>query len=108
MKNLNKKNKSTNKQTNKQKMIQVKNIEMKMTVVNEVQFASLNNKRYYYLDGIRSLPNGHLLLLELRKQKKAFPKTRKLIKEEKINFLKEELNALRKYEKINSFRTILL
>ena len=24
-------------------MIQVKNIEMKMTVVNEVQFASLNN-----------------------------------------------------------------
>ena len=43
MKNLNKKNKSTNKQTNKQKMIQVKNIEMKMTVVNEVQFSSLNN-----------------------------------------------------------------
>ena len=88
-------------------MIQVKNIEMKMTAVNEVQFASLNNKRYYYLDGITSLPNGHLLLLELRKQK-AFPKTQKLIKEEKINFLKEELNALRKYEKINAFRTILL
>ena len=88
-------------------MIQVKNIEMKMTAVNEVQFASLNNKRYYYLDGITSLPNGHLLLLELRKQK-AFPKTQKLIKEEKTNFLKEELNALRKYEKINTFRTILL
>ena len=88
-------------------MIQVKNIEMKMTAVNEVQFASLNNKRYYYLDGITSLPNGHLLLLELRKQK-AFPKTQKLIKEEKTNFLKEELNALRKYEKINAFRTILL
>ena len=68
---------------------------MKMTAVNEVQFASLNNKRYYYLDGITSLPNGH-------------PKTQKLIKEEKTNFLKEELNALRKYEKINTFRTILL
>ena len=89
-------------------MIQVKNIEMKMTAVNEVQFASLNNKRYYYLDGITSLPNGHPLLLELRKQKKAFPKTQKLIKEEKTNFLKEELNALRKYKKINTFRTILL
>ena len=107
MKNLNKKNKSTNKQTNKQ----TKNDSGKKyrNENGSSQWSSVCKfKQYYYLDGIRSLPNGHLLLLELRKQKKAFPKTRKLIKEEKINFLKEELNALRKYEKINAFRTILL
>ena len=35
---------------------------MKMTRVNKVQFASLNNKRYYFTDGIVSLPFGHPLL----------------------------------------------
>ena len=48
------------KNLNKKKMIQkgfqVKNTEMKMTAVNKVQFASLNNKRYYSLNGITSLP----------------------------------------------------
>ena len=38
---------------------------MKMATVNKVQFASLNNKRYYFYDGITSLPFGHPLLLEL-------------------------------------------
>ena len=39
-----------------QKGFQVKNTEMKMTAVNKVQFAGLNNKRYYSLNGITSLP----------------------------------------------------
>ena len=39
-----------------QKRLQVNNTEMKMTSVNKVQFASLNNKRYYFSDGIISLP----------------------------------------------------
>ena len=45
-----------------QKRLQVTNTEMKMTSVNKIQFASLNDKRYYFLDGIVSLPYGHLLL----------------------------------------------
>ena len=48
-----------------QKRFQIKNTEMKMATVNKVQFASLNNKRYYFYDGITSLPFGHPLLLEL-------------------------------------------
>ena len=47
-----------------QKRCQVKNTQMKRTIVNKVQFASLNNKRYYFLDGIVSLPFGHPLLLD--------------------------------------------
>ena len=39
-----------------QKRLQVKNTNMTMTSVNKVQFASLNDKRYYFSDGIVSLP----------------------------------------------------
>ena len=39
--------------------------------------------------------------------KKAFPKIQKVIKEQKNTFQKEELNAVRKHERINTLRTIL-
>ena len=51
-----------------QKRFLLKNTEMKMTTVNKVQFSSLNNKQYYCLDGITSLPYSHPLLLRLRKK----------------------------------------
>ena len=35
-----------------------------------------------------------------KKRKKAFPKIQKVIKEEKNNFLKEELNAIKKHERM--------
>ena len=37
-----------------------------MTSVNKVQFASLNDKRYYFLGGIVFLPFGHPSLSSLR------------------------------------------
>ena len=49
-----------------QKRLQVNNTEMKMTSVNKVQFASLNNKRYYFSDGIISLPCHPLLSILLK------------------------------------------
>ena len=42
-----------------QKRLQVKNTEMKMTSSSKVKFARLNDKRYYFSDGIVSLPFGH-------------------------------------------------
>ena len=33
-----------------------------VTTVNKVQLASLNDKRYYFSDGIVSLPFGHVLV----------------------------------------------
>ena len=44
-----------------QKRLQVKNTNMTMKSVNKVQFASLNDKRYYFSDGIVSL-NFHINL----------------------------------------------
>ena len=35
----------------------------------KVQFAALNDKRYYLPDGVTSLPYGHFLLTELDKKK---------------------------------------
>ena len=49
-----------------QKRLQVKNTNMVMNSVNKVQFASLNDKRYYFSDGIVSLPYGRPLLKEVR------------------------------------------
>ena len=47
---------------------------MIITSVNKVEFASLNDKRYYGFNGIVSLPFGHPLLNEVREYKKSLPK----------------------------------
>ena len=55
-------------------MLQVKNTNMIMASVNKVKFASLNDdKRYYFSDGIVSLPYSHPLLKEIREYKKSLP-----------------------------------
>ena len=43
---------------------------MKMTSVSKVQFTNLNDKRYYFSDGIVSLLSGHPLLSDLSELKK--------------------------------------
>ena len=52
--------------TVKQKRFQIKNTSMQMKTVTRKQFAGLNNKRFYFTDGITSLPFGHFLLAEIR------------------------------------------
>ena len=54
----------------KQKRFQVKNTHMQMSTITKVQFAGLNDKRYYFSGGICSLTYGHFLLDELRGKKK--------------------------------------
>ena len=61
-----------------------------MTTVNKVQFASLNDKRYHFLDGIVSLPFRHPSLSELKDYKKSLPKIHAVIKEEKDKLLQLE------------------
>ena len=67
-----------------QKSLRVKNTQMKMTSVNKVQFASLNDKRYYFLDGIVSLPFENPLnpirkyILLSKKKKRQIIKIRKI------------------------------
>ena len=57
-----------------QKRLQVTNTKMKITSINTVQFTSLNDKRYYFSDGILSLLYRHILLSKIFQIKKAYPK----------------------------------
>ena len=63
---------ATNKKTNiiKQKGFQIINSSMRMVSVNKRQFAGLNDKRFYFHDGIVSLPFWHYPLEDSRKAKK--------------------------------------
>ena len=52
-----------------QKQFQIINELMKTKSVNKIQFAGLNDNRYYFHDGIVSLPFRHFLLEKVRKEK---------------------------------------
>ena len=71
-----------------------------MTSINKVQFANLNDKRYYFSDGIVSLPFGHLSLSELRGYKKSLPKIHTVIKEEKDKLLQLENKIVNNNERL--------
>ena len=43
-----------------------------MKSVNKTQFVGLNDKRYYFHDGIVSLLFGHFLLEKVRKEKEKY------------------------------------
>ena len=55
-----------------QKRFQLKNTNMQLVSVNRKQFAALNDKRYYFTDGVTSLPYGHFLLSAIREDKKHY------------------------------------
>ena len=52
-----------------QKRFQVINESMQMKLLSKVQFGQLNDKRFYFSNGIISLPYGHPYLEELGKKK---------------------------------------
>ena len=81
-----------------QKSLRVKNTQMKMTSVNKVQFASLNDKRYYFLDGIVSLPFENPL--------NPIRKYILLSKKTKDKLLKLEKQAVAKNERLKILRNI--
>ena len=80
-----------------QKRFQIVNNNMQMNTVNKTQFADLNDKRFYfYDDGIISLPFGHYLLEESRKEKEKYKKgIQHVIMKQKYNFLTKEAAAIR-------------
>ena len=45
---------------------------MKMKSVKKTEFGGLNDKIYYLHDGIMSLPFGHFLLENVRKEKEKY------------------------------------
>ena len=53
----------------KQKRFQIINDSMQMNTVNKIQFGHLNDKRFYFPNGIVSLPFGQFSFNELRKER---------------------------------------
>ena len=60
-----------------QKRFQIINESMQMKSVSKVQFGQLNDKRFYFSNGIISLPYGHPYLEKLRKEKHKYSNTKK-------------------------------
>ena len=67
-----------------QKRFQVINESMQMKSVRKVQFGQLNDKRFYFCDGIVSLPFDHPYLEYLRKNKLKYRNIHSIIQTEKI------------------------
>ena len=89
-----------------QRRFEIRNTEMKMTPVNKVKFARLNDKRYYFSDGIVSLPFGHILLEKARQYKKQLTKIHEQIDNKKNAILKLENDAVMQNERLRILRCI--
>ena len=89
-----------------QKRLQVKNTEMIMTRINKVKFASLNDKRYYFSDGIVSLPFTHPSLQKITEFKKSLKEIHKVIENEKFKILGDENKIVNSIERLRILRAI--
>ena len=91
----------------KQKRFQVINDGMQMNTVSKIQFGQLNDKRFYFPNGIVSLPFEHFLFNELRKERSQNRKIHLQIKEKKWDFIKRENEILNKSERLSVFCQII-
>ena len=89
-----------------QKRFQVKNESMQMKSVSKVQFGQLNDKRFYFPNGIISLPYDHPYLEELRKEKHKYWDIHKVIQTKKYDFLKKESKVLESIPRLNILKQI--
>ena len=81
---------------------------MTLTTVYKNKFAQLNDKRYYFINGINSLPFGHFLLKEARAFKSSFKENiHEKILENTGKLIKYEREALKKNNRLYLFETLL-
>ena len=90
-------NEFTNEKVKKiqQNRFQIKNTEMRMQSISKSQFAGLNDKRFYFYDGIVSMSFVQPLLEKLRKEKKKETHIHLHIKEKREEYLNAEAKAVR-------------
>ena len=79
---------------------------MQMKSISKVQFGQLNDKRFYLANGILSLPYGHPLLENVRKQKDKYRDIHKVIQTKKEDFLKEKTKVIEKIPSLNILNQI--
>ena len=84
-----------------QNRFQVISESMQMKSISKVQFEQLNDKRFYFSNGIISLPYDHPYLEGLRKEKHKYQHIHKAIQTKKDDFLKKESNVLESISRLN-------
>ena len=84
-----------------QKRFQIINELMQMSTISKVQFGTLNSKKFYFCDGIVSLPYGHQLLENLRKKKLKNRNIHSVIQTKKEKFLQEESEVVKKITRLD-------
>ena len=77
-----------------------------MKSVSKVQFGQLNDKRFYFSNGIISLPYVHPYFEKLRKEKHKYRDIHKAIQRKKDNFLKDESKAIENILRLNILKQI--
>ena len=79
---------------------------MQMKSVSKVQFGRLNDKQFYFSNGIMSLPYGHPSLENLRKEKQKHRSIHKKIQEQKYELLKEKSKAVENNPRLHVIKQI--
>ena len=72
-----------------------------MKSVSKIQFGQLNDKRFYFSNGLVSIPYGHLSLEKLRKEKHKYRDIHKVIQTKKDRFLLQESKILEGIPRLN-------
>ena len=72
-----------------------------MKSVSKIQFGQLNDKRFYFSNGLISLPYRHPSLEELRKEKHKYRDIHKVIQTKKDDFLLKKSKILESIPRLN-------
>ena len=89
-----------------QRRFHVTNVSMQMKSVCKIQFGQLNDKRFYFSNGIVSLPYGHPSLEKIRKEKHKYCDAHKVIQTKKDEFSLKESKILESIPKLNILEQI--
>ena len=91
----------------KQKRFQVVNDTMRMKTVEKIQFGQLNDKRFYFPNGLLSLPYGHFQMEKIRKHRSKEKAIHKVVKDKKLEYIKEENEIINKNKRLSVFYQIM-
>ena len=79
---------------------------MEMNTISKVQFGILDDKRFYFCDGIVSLPYVHPLLENLRKEKLKYRNTHSVIQTKKKFLQEKSSKVVKKISRLDIIRQI--
>ena len=89
-----------------QKRSQIIDESVQMKSVSKVQFGQLNDKRFYFSNGITFLPCSHPPLEKVREQKNKYRGIHKVIQTKKDDFLKEEIKVIENNSRLDILNQI--